>query len=140
MSPVTILVVDDNDLFRLELVSFLRKRGFTVSEARSGDDGLYLARKRTPDIVLTDLVMPNLDGIDEIKRLRIELPKTKIFAMSGGGRRKNVDLLSLAEKMGADAVFEKPLNMMAVVNAIEGTGRKPPVGATGAGSIDSKTA
>ena|SRR5581483_2006335 len=118
MSDLTILVVDDNELFRLEVVGFLRRRGYTVTEAKTGDHGVRLARRSNPDIILTDLVMPDLDGIEEIKQLRAELPKTKIFAMSGGARRRNVDLLRLAGKIGADALFEKPLNMKAVLDAI----------------------
>lgn len=118
MSDLTILVVDDNELFRTEVVGFLKRRGFTVSEAKTGDHGLRLARRSAPDIIITDLVMPDMDGIEEIKQLRAELPKTKIFAMSGGARRRNFDLLKLAGKIGADALFEKPLNMKSVLDAI----------------------
>lgn len=119
MRNVTILVVDDNELVRLELAEFLRKRGLAVTEASTGDHGVRVARQSAPDIIITDLIMPDLDGIEEIKQLRVELPKAKIFAMSGGARRRNFDLLKLASKIGADAVFEKPLNMRNVLNAIE---------------------
>lgn len=119
MTPTTILVVEDNELLRLELVSFLRRQGFSVLQAENGADGIKVAVKQSPDVVLTDLMMPEMDGIEQIKRLRAALPAVKIIAMSGGGRTRNLDPLKFALSVGADSVCTKPLNIPELLSSIK---------------------
>ena len=82
--PVTIVVVDDEPQYR-EIVRFLIASvsdTIVVGEASDGEEALALARRERPDIVITDLVMPRLNGIDLTKRIRQELPQTRVILMS----------------------------------------------------------
>jgi DNA-binding response OmpR family regulator len=119
MTCGTILIVEDNELLRLELATYLKRQGFSVVQASNGADGIEVALKRAPDLVVTDLMMPELDGIEQIVRLRAALPSVKVIAISGGGRTRNLDPLKLASSIGADAVFAKPVNMIDLRKAIE---------------------
>src|SRR5258707_9776986 len=83
--PLTIVVIDDSEEYRLIVRGLLRSvHDVTtfVGDAASGADGLALVRRERPDMVITDLVMPGLDGIELARRIRLKLPKTKIILMS----------------------------------------------------------
>jgi CheY-like chemotaxis protein len=102
-----VLVVDDEPGIRRFLRSVLERAGYKVWEAADGRQALQSARAADLDLVLTDLVMPEQEGIETIRILRRDLPELKIIAISGafGG-----EFLKVAEKLGADAVLRKPID------------------------------
>jgi CheY-like chemotaxis protein len=102
-----ILVIDDDALMRRLVGRILVGGGHDVIEAMDGRDGMVLFRTNRPDIVVTDLVMPQQDGIETIIKLRREDPAILILAISGGLRGSPV-CLDAAQKLGADATLMKP--------------------------------
>ena len=106
---VRILIIDDNkdilDLLRLMLES----TGYSVYEAADGKAGMRLVRQERPELVITDIFMPEQDGLETIRMLRREFPTIKIIAMSGGGQSGLLSYLEIARKLGADRALGKPL-------------------------------
>ena len=106
---VTVVVIDDSEEYRLIVRGLLRSvHDVTtfVGDAASGTEGLALVRRERPDMVITDLVMPGLDGIELARRIRLELPKTKIVLMSADIE----DAYRLmASDSGADAFVSKQM-------------------------------
>ena len=103
-----ILVIDDNDLVRASTRTILESEGYAVDEAGDGDVGIARAKSTAPDLILTDIVMPNKEGIEMIRDLRARGYDGPIIAMSGGGRLDATEVLDLAGKLGADACIAKP--------------------------------
>jgi CheY-like chemotaxis protein len=106
--PPTVLLVDDNPMVRETVAMILEEREFQVVVARDGHAGLAAVEHAQPDVVLTDIIMPELDGIGFLAALRRSHPTIKIVVMSGGGRVGNSDYLSIAAKLGADGILAKP--------------------------------
>jgi DNA-binding response OmpR family regulator len=104
-----ILLVDDDDGFRRLCERVLTGAGHTVDTAPSAAEALSMFGKVTYDIVITDIVMPDMDGIELIKALRGVSHKFKIVAMSGGSERLPANSgLRLSRAMGVDAILYKP--------------------------------
>lgn len=108
----SVLIVDDQDMVRRTLRVALESEGLDVREAGDGDEALRLYRSSPADVVVTDIVMPNKEGIETIFELRRSAPRVKIIAMSG---RDTVDFLDMARKLGADHVLRKPFEMRAFI-------------------------
>jgi CheY-like chemotaxis protein len=118
----TVLLVEDDGMVRQTIAMLLEKRGFQVVVARDGRAGLAAAEHAQPDIVLTDIIMPELDGIAFMMAVRRAQPAIKIVAMSGGGRMGNSDYLSIAAKLGAHATLAKPFSgddLVAVLSEVQ---------------------
>jgi CheY-like chemotaxis protein len=114
-----ILVIDDDEQVRQLLANVLRRRGFEVIEAHDGLSALRLLESTQVDLVITDLVMPRMEGLETIRHLRAA-GQTRIIAMSGSGSGTGyLDYLDYAEKLGADATFAKPFAPPEVVHAVE---------------------
>ena len=109
-----ILVVDDNAGLRTAARALLEAAGFQVVEAESGAAALRVLRSEGADVVLTDIFMPDTDGIELIHGLRRESPDLPIVAMSGGGK----DVLAVARSFGAAGIVQKPLTRRKLVGAI----------------------
>jgi CheY-like chemotaxis protein len=109
-----ILVVDDNAGVRTSARALLEAAGFQVVEAESGAAALRVLRSEGTDVVLTDIFMPDTDGIELIHALRRDSPDLPIVAMSGGGK----DVLAVARSFGAAGIVEKPLTQRKLVGAI----------------------
>jgi len=103
-----ILVIDDDLMVRNTIAKILRHGGFEVIIAEDGARGLVSFRREQPDLVITDIIMPEKEGIEVIIEMRRERPDTKIIAVSGGGRIGNADFLGMAKSLGAAAVIAKP--------------------------------
>jgi len=103
-----VLVIDDDKAVRELVRRMLESGGHSVIEASDGLEGVKVFKQETPDVVVTDIVMPNADGLDVIRRILDIRPKAKIIAMSGGVRLPGHTYLSHARKFGATAVLEKP--------------------------------
>jgi len=113
-----ILLVDDDDAFRNLLGVQLSKMGYSVSEAGDGQQALALQAADAADLIITDLIMPEKEGLEIIQELRHRHSKVKIIAMSGGGRVRAADYLKVARLMGADRTLEKPFSLEALASAI----------------------
>jgi len=114
-----ILVIDDDDLFRSMLAEILEMEGFEVESAADGDVGVAKFLAHSPEVVVTDIVMPEKEGIQTIRELLQVNPEAKIIAMSGGGRRATSDdYLALAEDLGAQRTLSKPFQSAELIEAI----------------------
>jgi DNA-binding response OmpR family regulator len=100
------------------LVSALETYGIRIATARDWVEGLKVFQQPSPAVGVTDIIMPEQDGIGVIMAMRRERPGVKIIAMSGGGRVGKSDFLTIAKKLGADAVIDKPFDVDALVALI----------------------
>jgi len=105
-----ILVIEDNAIVRNTMMRILQAAGYDVVTANDGLEGVALFRQETPDLVISDIIMPQQEGIATIRQILAESPGTKIIAISGGGRIGNTDFLQIARKMGAVDALPKPFD------------------------------
>jgi CheY-like chemotaxis protein len=105
----TILVIDDDTAVRRVLVRSLAAEGHEVLEAENGSSGLARFRERAPALVITDIVMPQTEGIETIREIRRAAPQVKILAISGSSFPSSGHYLDVAKKLGADATLMKPI-------------------------------
>jgi len=114
-----ILLVEDNDQMRGTLRQMLEGAGHRVVEAPNGKIAERLYRERPADLIITDLIMPEKEGLELIMELRRDFPEVKIIAVSGGGRRGPKEYLPLAKNLGALRTFEKPFNQEDLLAAVQ---------------------
>lgn len=119
VSRPTILVIDDDRAVVYSLAMVLEAKGFAVLTADDGKAGMGVFHQNRPDIVVTDIIMPNQEGIETIMQMRRARPNTKIIAMSGGGRVGNSDFLEIASKLGADLTLLKPFDGDLLIGTIQ---------------------
>jgi two-component system, chemotaxis family, chemotaxis protein CheY len=105
---VNVLVIDDDPMVRRTIEKILLVGGHQVRTASDGQRGLTLFRLAKPDIIVTDIIMPEQEGLGTIMMMRREHPEAKIIAVSGGGRVGNIDVLEAAKALGAADVLPKP--------------------------------
>jgi two-component system, chemotaxis family, chemotaxis protein CheY len=105
-----ILLIDDDIAVLRTLEIILTDLGYDIVTAKNGLEGLDNFHKTHPDLVITDLIMPEKEGIQTIIEMRRERPEVKIIAISGGGRMQNANFLGLAASLGANAVLSKPFD------------------------------
>ncbi len=115
----SILVIDDDKLMCLALAKILTSAGYNVVQACDGDEGLKLYRAQAFDLVITDLIMPDKEGIQIIRELRKENSSIRIIAMSAGGRGGATDYLKWARLMGAKQCLSKPIKREDLLGAVE---------------------
>jgi len=89
-----------------------------VPIASDGVRGLRMFRSEQPDLVITDIIMPEKEGIETIREIRGDCPDAKIIAISGGGRIGNMDFLKVAEKVGASEIIAKPFDPTGLGNIV----------------------
>ena len=114
----TILLIDDNDQYRIMLNKVLSYAGYEVCEAKNGKEAVRAYRERPIDLVITDLIMPQKDGLEVIMELRDLNPEVRIIAISGGGRVDPENYLELAQGFGAQRVLAKPFSNQQLLEAI----------------------
>lgn len=114
-----ILVIDDEADFRTVVRAFLEADGHDVIEAENGQDGLDKFRIFTPDLIVTDIYMPVLNGIETILKIREEMPDIAVIAVSGGAGGQGAAMLQLAGNAGADRVMEKPFRKATLLDTVE---------------------
>jgi CheY-like chemotaxis protein len=112
-----VLVIDDDAQIRRMARRILAGAGHAVIEAEDGDAGLALVRSGEVALVLTDLIMPNKEGIETIRDIRQICPEMAIIAMSGTGASASL-YLHVAEKLGADAVLSKPFRAAELIETV----------------------
>jgi DNA-binding response OmpR family regulator len=103
-----ILVIDDDPGFRRMICLVLTRAGHTVMEAEDGNRGVSCFKARQPDLVISDIVMPEKEGIATILEIRALSPTVPIIAMSGGGANIGIGYLDAARKLGAGSILSKP--------------------------------
>lgn len=113
-----ILIIDDDDQVRGFLRHLFTREGYEVDEAADGAEGLKHFRAAPSDVVITDIIMPEREGIEVITELRRQSPKTRIIAISGGGRIGPESYLPLAREFGAARTFAKPLDKNELLAAV----------------------
>jgi len=113
-----ILIIDDEPQIRSMLTLMLEREGYEVVEAPDGVDGIKIYRQNPADLIITDLIMPNKDGIGMIIDLKKEFPDVKIIAMSGGGLNKPDGYLKGAKKLGAACTLTKPIDREEMLKAV----------------------
>lgn len=105
-----ILVVDDEELARFTIRDILETAGHEVDEATNGNEAISSQTANPFDLIITDIIMPEKEGVETIIELKRDYPDLKIIAISGGGRTRNLDFLKLADEFGADKILAKPFS------------------------------
>ena len=113
-----IMVVDDDAGIRRSLHMLLSRAGHEVLQAADGLEAVQLWRKGGADLVITDLHMPNKDGIQTILELLTHTPGVPIIAMSGGGQTKRLDLLGNVTLLGSVLTIEKPFTLSEMMRVV----------------------
>ena len=113
-----ILVIDDDESVRDSLKVLLSVHGYEVALAPDGREGLAALRRKRFDLVVTDLLMPNVDGIETIREIRKHDASLKILAMSGGDSATQFLHLPAAKALGADEILKKPFDEDSLLAAI----------------------
>jgi len=113
-----ILLIDDDDQVRGAIRRILERAGYTVVDAPDGEAGIRAQREQPADVIITDIFMPQQDGIETIRQLRREFPGGKIIAISGGDRTRTMDLRKDAELFGASRTLGKPFELSELLNAV----------------------
>ncbi len=113
-----ILVIDDDVQVRGAVRRILERAGHTVEDVGNGDAGLRAHRERPADLIITDIFMPERDGIETVRELRRESPQVKIIVISGGDRTQTMDLRKDAELLGAARSLRKPFELAELVRAV----------------------
>ncbi|NQV55226.1 MAG: response regulator [Rhodospirillales bacterium] len=113
-----ILLIDDEKLVRLTGRKMLEAEGHEVSEAENGNEGLAIYQEQSIDLVITDILMPEREGIETILELKKLNPNVKIIAMSGGGRIKNLDYLNMAVAHGVANKLAKPFSRSELITVV----------------------
>lgn len=114
---VNVLVIDDDAAVRESLLEVLKTMGYMVSAAENGREGLQLCQREYFDLVITDLIMPEVDGVETILQLKLNHPDTKIVAISGGVY--NVDIMDTTYQLGADCALTKPFSLEDLRQCVE---------------------
>lgn len=112
-----VLLIEDDEVMLRALARTFQQAGCHIVGARDGDEGLARFAERTPDLVVTDILMPNREGVETILAMKARAPGVKILAISGGGRLGAEEVLGLVVRLGADAVLPKPFRSAEILAA-----------------------
>ena len=123
-----VLVVDDDTGVRNFLRMLLELEGYEVATVGNGIEALEVQRSDPAAVVLTDIFMPDADGMETIVKLREEFPQTKIIVMSGGGSYRGADYLALAREIGAAKSLKKPFAPQDLIDAMREVAGSQPAG------------
>lgn len=120
-----LLLIDDDALVRSTLRQILERAGHTVLEASNGGEGLTRLAEQAIDLMITDIIMPEKEGVETIVEARKRHPTLPIIAISGGGRTKNMDFLEVARQVGATETLAKPFRPQILVELVAKLLTKP---------------
>lgn len=122
-----VLVIEDDEDFRDLVLRWFRNCGIEASGAANGAQALALQRAQPAPVIVTDIFMPEMEGIETIHNLRREFPEVKIIAMSGRDSRMKFDVFDVARQVGAVRTFKKPFRFEELVAAVRELGAPPAV-------------
>src|SRR3954465_62900 len=114
-----ILLIDDDPLLRNMIRQILELDGHSGVGAANGAVAMQRWSEQPADLILTDILMPEKDGLEVIRELRRQCPEVKIIALSGGNRKIGFDALAVASRFGAAATIEKPFQLEVLRSTIE---------------------
>lgn len=120
-----LLLVDDDEDVRYALGKYLRRAGHEVVEAKDGKAALSLLQADSFDTIVTDIIMPEADGIELVMAIRSRTPDLPIIAISGGGRLAGFDYLPMVAGLGAKVVLAKPVDPDTLLAAVDRVARPP---------------
>lgn len=113
-----ILIIDDDHHILLMIKKMLERAGYEVDLASNGNEGLDLFKRIQADLVITDIIMPEKEGLETIREMKRLSPDLKIIAMSGGGKISADNYLETAKIFGASRVLAKPFSQKTMVMAV----------------------
>jgi len=113
-----VLIIDDDAQVLAMLRETLEDEGYEVVDAHNGKEGLRRYREDPTDLIITDLIMPEKEGIETILEFRRDFPDVKLIALSGGGQLGPGAYLSIAEAAGAEYTFAKPVKQKVLLKAV----------------------
>jgi len=113
-----LLIEDDNDYRKLLKIA-LEKANYVVTEASNGEKGCQIFQKELHRLVITDIFMPEKEGIETILQIKKVAPETKIIAISGGGQTGAIDMLTYAGDLGADTIMTKPIDLKSLISKVD---------------------
>lgn len=114
-----ILVIDDDDAVLSLFGQFLESAGYSVMLAPDGGEGMRLMKQRNPDLIITDIMMPEMDGLELLMKIRKHHPGIPVIAISGGMKTQPASFLPQAKKFGAQHVFIKPVGLSDLLEAVQ---------------------
>lgn len=114
-----ILVIDDDPNVRQMICRMLEREGYEVESAANGREGYEKFQACPADLVITDIIMPEQEGIETIRLLKAQHPDCRIIAISGGGRMGPSDYLSMAKLLGASLTISKPFDRMQLLSSVK---------------------
>ena len=114
-----ILIIDDDKMVLNMLRQVLEGAQHTVVEASNGEVAMRLWREHAADLIITDILMPEKDGLEVIRELRRECPTVKVIALSGGSRKIHFDALDVAKRFGALSTLEKPFELKELLSSVD---------------------
>lgn len=117
--PGRILLIEDDRQLRKLFQKKMAGKGYEIIEAANGKEGVERFRDAVPDLIITDIVMPDQEGLETISELRRLAPEVKIIAISGGGRVGPDSYLNTAKFLGAKYIFPKPIDWPELLRTIE---------------------
>jgi len=118
-APRHILVLDDDPMMRSSLRTVLEGKGYTVDTLPDGRRAPAIVAETRPDAVITDIIMPESEGIETIVAIRAMAPDLPIIAISGGGQILEAEFLDMALQLGASAALRKPFELAALLATLE---------------------
>ena len=113
-----ILIIEDDDQLRSLMRQVLEQQNYEVAEAKNGNEGLIQYRLKQGELIITDLIMPDKDGLMAIQELLAEFPKAQIIAISGGPQG-NAAWLPIAKRVGAQRVLKKPFSNQQLIETVK---------------------
>lgn len=113
-----ILVIEDDNSVQTLFGQLLESEGYTVAHAADGAEGIHLLKQQKTDLIITDIMMPEMDGLEVIRTVQETHPGLPVIAISGGMRTVPINFLPHAKKFGACRVFEKPVVLADLLTAV----------------------
>lgn len=113
-----VLVIDDDAAVCMTVEQILHRAGKAVSAVSKVSGAVALARKQCFDLLISDLIMPDVDGVTAIRMFKSKYPNMPIVAMSGGAHLKSLDTLALAHEAGADELLSKPFGVTSLMTVV----------------------
>ncbi len=114
-----ILIIDDDVELAETIREVLELEGFIVDSVSEGHEGLMMQNSKPYNLIVTDILMPDMDGLEVIMKVRSQANSTKILAISGGGYGDSRDYLIMAKQLGASMVLCKPFDMINLVASVK---------------------
>ena len=122
----SILLIDDDEILRNMTAMLLLSAGHTVDTANNGNAGLALYKSRLHDLVITDIMMPEMNGLQLIEQLSYTTPRPRVIAFSGGSQLSQSSFLPLAKDLGVERILAKPVMPGVLLRTVADVLTKPP--------------